>query len=388
MTTYKVIDLPIQRPVSKSMSSLFEEFNDRVDTDDLRIEVGTDAVRLKLNKVDVELVRNVVGQLISRPDQDIDELVTPLMAVLDAIEGVKSYGIQGGKRSYVGYNHERKVKDRAGKELRRGRHYYANDHAFPAVSNRPPHDYLNKIVVGDSLRVLEKLPNNCVDLVFTSPPYNFGLDYSDGRDDEKWDRYFEQLFAIFDECIRVLKFGGRIAVNVQPLFSDYIPSHHIISNYFMDKRLIWKGEIVWEKNNYNCKYTAWGSWKSPSSPYLKYTWEFVEVFCKGSLKATGDKVNADISAEEFKQWVNARWSIAPERQMDKYGHPAMFPEALAERVMKLFSFQGDFVLDPFVGVGTVPVVARRTGRNYLGIDVSAEYCETAERRLHETATLL
>jgi len=56
---------------------------------------------------------------------------------------------------------------------------------------------------------------------------------------------------------------------VQPLFSDYIPSHHFISNFFIQKKLIWKGEILWEKNNYNCKYTAWGSWKSPSNPYLK-----------------------------------------------------------------------------------------------------------------------
>ena len=67
-------------------------------------------------------------------------------------------------------------------------------------------------------------------------------------------------------------------------FSDYVPSHHIMSKQLLDLGLIWKGEILWEKNNYNCKYTAWGSWKSPSMPYLKYTWEFVEVFSKETHK--------------------------------------------------------------------------------------------------------
>ena len=186
---------------------------------------------------------------------------------------------------------------------------------------------------------------------------------------------------MFDECVRVLKFGGRIAVNVQPLFSDYIPSHHVISNYFMEKRLIWKGEILWEKNNYNCKYTAWGSWKSPASPYLKYTWEFIEVFAKGALKKEGNAGDADIDADSFKEWVLAKWSIAPERRMREFGHPAMFPEELARRILLLFSFRGDAVLDPFAGVGTTCAAAQASGRRYLGVDAAPEYCATAERRL-------
>lgn len=149
----------------------------------------------------------------------------------------------------------------------------------------------------------------------------------------------------------------------------------------MGRHLIWKGEILWEKHNYNCKYTAWGSWRSPSNPYLKYTWEFLEVFAKGTLKKEGDPTKADISADEFKKWVVSKWSIAPERDMKKYNHPAMFPEELATRVIKLFSFQGDVVLDPFNGVGTTTVVAKKFGRRYVGIDISPEYCQTAESRL-------
>ena len=170
--------------------------------------------------------------------------------------------------------------------LLRGKHFYANDADFSEENNDFPSNYTNSIVCGDSAEILLNLPDNSVDLVFTSPPYNFGLVYDGNIESDvvDWNIYFDKLFMVFDECIRVVKYGGRIIVNVQPLFSDYIPLHHIISNYFMNKKLIWKGEILWEKNNYNCNYTTWGSFKSPSSPYLKYTWEFVEIFCKGSIK--------------------------------------------------------------------------------------------------------
>jgi len=234
---------------------------------------------------------------------------------------------------------------------------------------------------GDSAEVLKKIPDNSVDLVFTSPPYNFGLDYDNHKDGTKWDDYFDKLFEVFRECIRVLKYGGRIVVNVQPLFSDYIPIHHIISDFFMKNKLIWRGEILWEKNNYNCKYTAWGSWKSPSNPYMKYTWEFLEIFCKGDLKHKGTGEDADITGYEFKKWVYAKWDIAPERNMKDYGHPAMFPEKLVERVLKMFSYENDVILDPFNGVGTTTKVAKQFNRKFLGIDLSEEYCKKAEERL-------
>ncbi len=158
-----------------------------------------------------------------------------------------------------------------------------------------------------------------------------------------WNEYFDKLFRVLSECIRVLKYGGRIVIDIQPpLFSDYIPAHHIVSNFFMKKKMIWRNEILWEKNNYNCKYTAWGSWNSPpSSPYMKYTWEFLEVFSKGGdIRKPSENRASDLTGEEFKRWVYARWSIAPERNMDQFGHPAMFPEELAMRVIRLFSFRG------------------------------------------------
>lgn len=273
-----------------------------------------------------------------------------------------------------------KVKDRKEKEIRRGKYFYAKGNDFSRIINPVPIEFVDQIICGDSEEVLKKLPDNCIDLVFTSPPYNFGLDYDATDDAIDWQKYFDKLFAIFDECIRVLKFGGRIVINIQPSWSDYIPTHHIISKFFMDRKLIWNGEILWEKHHYNCKITAWGSWKSPSNPYLKYTWEFLEVFCKGDLKHEGDSSLIDIKSHEFKKWVYAKWDILPETKMQEFKHDAMFPEQLPERVLKLFSYKNDVILDPFNGAGTTTYVARKLERRYIGIDVSNTYCKRAERR--------
>lgn len=188
---------------------------------------------------------------------------------------------------------------------------------------------------------------------------------------------------IWKECVRVLKPAGRLCVNIQPLFSDYMPTHHIISKQLLDSGLLWKAEILWEKHNYNCKYTAWGSWKSPSMPYMKYTWEFIEVFCKESHRKEGPTDKIDISGDEFKKWVYGRWEIAPESNMKKYNHPAMFPEELVARLLKLFSYQGDVVLDPFNGAGTTTLVSAKRNRYFIGIDISREYCDTAFQRLQD-----
>lgn len=349
-------------------------FNDYF-KDDIRIEYNNNIVTVLLKEVDVDKLREVTSQLSLIVQSSLYK------DVIREVESIKSYGIKGKKRQYVSYNDERKVVNRKEKESNRNQHYYANSNTFASANQDLPPKFVNCIISGDSENELKLLPDNSIDLILTSPPYNFGLDYESGDDSHHWETYFSKLFSVFDQCIRVLKYGGRFIVNVQPLFSDYIPSHHIISNYLMHNKMIWKGEILWEKNNYNCKYTAWGSWKSPSNPYLKYTWEFIEVFCKGSLKLKGESANADITGDEFKKWVVSKWSIAPERNMKQYNHPAMFPEELVDRVLKLFCFKGDIVLDPFNGVGTTTLVAKRLGRRYLGIDISEEYCRIAQQRI-------
>lgn len=448
---YRRLTLSLPPTANRTTDAAIAALNSRFNADDFYLARNDGVLEVWLRQVNLGDLSQALDRAASQHDSR-----EMMREVYRAVESVRSYGINGNKRLYVGYNDERKVVGRREKEHRRGKHFYANDHSHENANRRLPPDFANRVICGDSEEVLRELPDNCVDLVFTSPPYNFGLRYEAsnierdadrsidgdidgdanrsidgdanrnanrdadgdadgdanrsidrdanrnadgdanrdanrhangdanrgaGGDATDWDGYFSRLFAVFDECIRVLKYGGRIVVNVQPLFSDYIPSHHIISSFFMERRLIWKGEILWEKNNYNCKYTAWGSWKSPSSPYLKYTWEFLEVFCKGDLRKPGQAANADIDADSFKKWVLAKWSIAPERRMSEFKHPAMFPEELARRVMLLFSFRGDTVVDPFNGVGTTSVVAHQNGRKFLGVDIAPEYCAAAKARL-------
>jgi DNA modification methylase len=280
-----------------------------------------------------------------------------------------------------------KVRDKAGKARVRGG---TKDAKLEILSQDPAGlgDYINRIICGDAYRVMSALPDESIDMIITSPPYNFGHSYAQDphNDTHEWNAYFEKLLRVWKECDRVLKPGGRMAVNVQPLFSDYVPTHHIISRQLADLGLLWKAEFLWEKNNYNAKFTAWGSWKSPSMPYIKYTWEFIEVFDKGTHKKTGRKEDIDIAGDEFKEWVLGKWSFPPETRMKDHDHPAMFPEELPRRLMKLFTYRNDIVLDPFNGAGTTTLVAQKLQRRFIGIDLSDQYCTTALKRLKEVTT--
>ena len=378
MKQYKELTINLDSELDNQGKLALKELNSFFNPLDFNVATHESTLTVNLRALDFQqfsLIKNTI-----EADCGVDN-GNILNEIEKSINAIKSYGIKNGKRLYIDYNSERKVKNRVAKEGRRGKYFYAQNHQYIDQNNELPESLNNQIICGDSQTVLQRLPNNCVDLVFTSPPYNFGLEYESSADDYNWDAYFKKLFCILDECIRVLKYGGRLIINVQPLFSDYIPSHHLISKHCIKRKLIWKGEVLWEKNNYNCKYTAWGSWKSPSNPYLKYTWEFIEIFCKGEMKKTGEKENIDISADEFKEWVVAKWSVSPERKMKKYDHPAMFPETLAERVLKLFSYKNDIILDPFNGAGTTTAVAKRLNRGFLGIDISELYCKTARDRL-------
>ena len=245
---------------------------------------------------------------------------------------------------------------------------------------------MNQIICSDALTALRTMEDNSVDLVLTSPPYNFNMNYDEHNDKSESSDYLSTLITIFNECIRVLKSGGRLIINIQPNYKEYYPTHHAITSAMIDSGLIWRGEIVWLKNNLK-KLTAWGSWKSPSCPYLSYPFEFIEVFSKETLKHPGDKENIDITKEEFIEYVNGHWSIAPETRMKKFDHPAMFPEELVKRCIKLFSYKNDLVLDPFNGAGTTTFVANLLERRYIGIDISETYCQVARERISSTNLL-
>lgn len=231
------------------------------------------------------------------------------------------------------------------------------------------------------MELIKSIEDDSIDAIITSPPYNFDLEYTSYEDNRKWEEYFGWLDSLWKESFRVLKNGGRLIINIQPNWKDYMPTHSILTTRIMDIGFKWKSEILWEKNNYNCGYCTWGSWQSPASPYMKYTWEFIEVFVKGDYKHSGNKEDIDITADEFKEWVTAKWSIAPEMKMKDYGHPAMFPEELPRRLMKLFTYQNDTILDPFMGCGTTGAVCVKNNRNFIGFELDGEYFNTAKQRI-------
>ena len=236
-----------------------------------------------------------------------------------------------------------------------------------------------QLMLGDCLSILPTIPDNSVDLILTSPPYNFGMDY-EGYDDNQ-PNYIETLSSILAECKRLLVSGGRLIINIQPNYKNYSPTHHLITQACIDLDLIWRGEILWVKNNIK-KLTAWGSYMSPSSPYLSYPFEFIEVFSKNTIKHKGNKQNIDISKDEFIKYVNGLWTFTPETKMKDIGHPAMFPEELVYRCLKLFTYKDDVVLDPFMGAGTTGLVCKKLDRNFIGIEQSPDYLEIATHRIN------
>jgi hypothetical protein len=229
------------------------ELGNRYSENDINVGfrvLNTAGIHTRVDEGNIVLDFDVVDmRYIESQRHQTDEL---LENVLGELLKIRSFSSANGKIVFKSFNKEKRV---CGKTENRKKRlgYEAFQKHFSAKNNEVPQEYLNKIVCADSLETLSRFPDNCVDLIFTSPPYNFGINYNNTDDVNTWQNYFDTLFVIFGECVRVLKSGGRMVVNIQPLYSDYVPSHHLISNFFVQQGLIWKGEIIWEKKNYNCK---------------------------------------------------------------------------------------------------------------------------------------
>ncbi|MEM4364080.1 MAG: site-specific DNA-methyltransferase [Candidatus Diapherotrites archaeon] len=249
--------------------------------------------------------------------------------------------------------------------------------------NSFPTHLLDSVVCGDSRQVLTQIPDDCVDLVFTSPPYNVNLGYDTYHDNLPFDVYFDFLLAVFFECFRILKPGGRLVVNIGDNIVFGVPTSAILTSKLLDKGFVWYDTIIWNKKNYSSGNFL-GSWLSPSCPVIKKTYEFVIIFAKNTKKHVGNSCLSDLTKKEFLAYTNSIWEFSGESKMLEYGHPAMFPEELARRVIKLFSFVDDVVVDPFSGVGTTLFVAKSLKRHYFGVDVSKVYCEKAKQRLAQS----
>jgi len=243
-------------------------------------------------------------------------------------------------------------------------------------------EFENKIITGDVLKIMKKMPRNSVHLAITSPPYNVGKDYDNHHDRMNYKEYLSWLYKVWKETKRVLVPGGRFCLNIAPTgIKNFVPVHQDFSNQLRKLKMKFRTEIIWYKQTM-LKRTAWGSWKSPANPHIVPSWEYVLVFSKEKDRLDGEKRNIDITAEEFQKFSDGFWKIPPERQ--RKGHPAPFPEELIYRLVKFYSYKGDLVLDMFGGTGTVAAVSYKTGRKFIHIDISKEYNNTAKNRLEKT----
>ncbi|GIW22549.1 MAG: methyltransferase [Candidatus Sericytochromatia bacterium] len=237
--------------------------------------------------------------------------------------------------------------------------------------------FINKIINGDCLEVLKAIPDCSIDAVITSPPYNMGRDYDVYNDNRDFDEYFNWLFQVLDELVRVLNQNRRLIINIQPVISKKIPTHHIISNYLLKKGLQFYTEIIWYKNNYKC-VPFLGSQKH-KSPYIKSNIEYILVFTKGDDKYIKDIDILEMSEFEYAKITTTFWNINPDTEMKKLKHPAKFPLEIPERLIKLFTYPDDIILDPFIGTGTTALACLKLKRRFIGIELSRNYCETANK---------
>lgn len=255
---------------------------------------------------------------------------------------------------------------------------------------------LDKLVVGDSRR-MDEVPDASVALVVTSPPYFAGKEYEQalgqGGVPATYLEYLELLRAVFAECVKKLEPGGRLAVNVANLGRRPYRSlsADVIGILQDDLGLLLRGEIIWLKQRGSSGSCAWGSFQRPANPVLRDLTERVVVASKGRFDRAipaserarrGLPSETTMTREDFLENTLDLWEIPPERAT-RVGHPAPFPVELPARLIQLYTYRGDLVLDPFVGSGSTAVAAVRTDRHFVGYDLDAAYIGRAEQRVAE-----
>ena len=240
----------------------------------------------------------------------------------------------------------------------------------------PPTEVLDTIYVQSAEEMLQ-LPDGCVALMVTSPPYNVGKEYDE---DLSLTEYLELLERVFVETYRVLEAGGRITINVANVGrKPYLPLNHHVAGLLSDIGFLLRGELIWQKAKSAGGSTAWGSWQSAKNPTLRDVHEYVIVACKETFRRVR-KGEDTIGRDDFLDATVSIWEIQPESAR-RVGHPAPFPVELPRRLIELYTFAGDLVLDPFMGAGTTAIAALDTGRHYVGYEIVGEYVALAKERI-------
>jgi site-specific DNA-methyltransferase (adenine-specific) len=218
--------------------------------------------------------------------------------------------------------------------------------------------------------------------MITSPPYNVTKDYDN---DLTLSEYLNLLFNVFSETYRTLVNGGRACINVANIGrKPYIPLSTYITQMMQQIGFLMRGEIIWNKGAGAGTSMAWGSWQSASNPVLRDVHEYVLIFSKGEFKRTVKDKENTITKEQFMEYTKSVWNMKTE-SAKRIGHPAPFPVELPYRLIQLYSFKNDIILDPFMGSGSTAIAAINANRNYIGYEINKEYIDLANNRIEQSS---
>lgn len=236
-------------------------------------------------------------------------------------------------------------------------------------------------IYNDDILTLDAIENKSIDLIVTSPPYNVDIQYNSHDDTISYDDYLSFTKRWLERCYGFLRDDGRFCLNI-PLDKNKGGQQSVCADITTIAKQVgfkYHSTIIWNEQNIS-RRTAWGSWLSAAAPYVIAPVEVIVVLYKKEWKKTSGSKKSDITKKEFMAWTNGVWNFSGESKK-RVGHPAPFPVELPRRCIKLFSFVGDTILDPFLGSGSTLLACLQTGRVGIGVDIDKKYCELAKRRL-------
>ncbi|MBM3174786.1 MAG: site-specific DNA-methyltransferase [Chloroflexi bacterium] len=236
-------------------------------------------------------------------------------------------------------------------------------------------------IYNDDILSTAAVDSDSIDLIITSPPYNVGIKYNSHDDKMSYSHYLNFAGEWLRKCYDLAKDDGRFCLNI-PLDKNKGGQQSVCADLTtIAKHAGWKyhSTIIWNEQNIS-RRTAWGSWLSASAPYVIAPVEVIVVLYKKQWKKESGSKISDINKVQFQEWTNGVWEFSGESKK-KVGHPTPFPVELPKRCIKLFSFVGDIVLDPFLGSGTTLIACAQTNRQGIGIEIDRGYCEIAKQRI-------
>lgn len=255
------------------------------------------------------------------------------------------------------------------------------------LKNTPYFKSKNIIIYNNDILKITAIPQNSIDLIVTSPPYNVDIHYNSHKDNISYADYLEFTKKWIKKVYDLAKDDGRFCLNI-PLDKNKGGQQSVGADITkIAKEVGWKyhSTIIWNEGNIS-RRTAWGSFMSASAPYVIAPVEIILILYKKRWKKTSGSRKSDITKDEFMKWTNGVWNFNGESKK-KVGHPAPFPIELPRRCIKLFSFVGDIILDPFLGSGTTLIASYLNNRKGVGVEIDKKYCDLAIRRLYREAKI-